>query len=84
MHDVVSTLKGSSVGPLELIMTEDRPTDDFRYAIDNKKINALGWAPGGKFEEQLILTVSWYLQVHARKTMDEVYAEQRPEAKAKL
>ncbi len=49
--------------------TDDRPTDDFRYAVSIEKVNALGWAPSTaspefqrRFEDNLDLTVAWYLQ----------------------
>jgi dTDP-glucose 4,6-dehydratase len=42
----------------------DRPGHDFRYAIDDAKLRALGWAPRASFEEALRLTVEWY-RTHA-------------------
>lgn len=59
---------------IKMIKTDDRPNDDFRYAVDNQKINDLGWEPStaaskGKFmrtfEENLDLTVLWYLHNYA-------------------
>ena len=38
----------------------DRPGHDFRYAVDDAKIRALGWAPQASFEEALQRTVDWY------------------------
>ena len=41
----------------------DRPGHDFRYAIDDSKIRALGWQPRESFETALRRTVEWY-QAH--------------------
>jgi dTDP-glucose 4,6-dehydratase len=38
----------------------DRPGHDRRYAVDCKKIAALGWAPRRNFEEGLADTINWY------------------------
>jgi dTDP-glucose 4,6-dehydratase len=39
----------------------DRPGHDFRYALDNAKIEReLGWRPETKFEDGLSQTVDWY------------------------
>jgi dTDP-glucose 4,6-dehydratase len=40
---------------------EDRPGHDLRYAVDDSKLRALGWAPKRGFEEGLTGTVEWYL-----------------------
>jgi len=39
---------------------EDRPGHDRRYALDDEKLRALGWAPERPFEEGLADTVEWY------------------------
>ena len=40
----------------------DRPGHDFRYALDNAKIeHELGWRPEIRFEDGLRRTVQWYL-----------------------
>jgi len=39
---------------------EDRLGHDFRYAIDDSKLRALGWKPEHTFEEWLEKTVDWY------------------------
>lgn len=40
----------------------DRPGHDYRYAIDNGKIESeLGWRPQETFESGLRKTISWYL-----------------------
>lgn len=47
---------------LKIIHTDDRPNDDFRYAIDNAKIETLGWkAKNDLVEENLKSTIEWYL-----------------------
>jgi dTDP-glucose 4,6-dehydratase len=39
----------------------DRPGHDFRYALDNAKIQSeLGWRPETRFEDGLSRTVDWY------------------------
>jgi dTDP-glucose 4,6-dehydratase len=43
---------------------EDRPGHDFRYSVDSSKIkNELNWKPNFKFEDAMIGTVSWYLDM---------------------
>lgn len=39
---------------------QDRLGHDFRYAIDDSKLRALGWKPEHTFEEWLEKTVNWY------------------------
>jgi dTDP-glucose 4,6-dehydratase len=39
---------------------QDRPGHDFRYAIDNAKLVALGWKPSASFKKQLERAVNWY------------------------
>jgi dTDP-glucose 4,6-dehydratase len=42
-------------------LVPDRPGHDFRYALDNAKIeHELGWRPEIRFEDGLHLTVDWY------------------------
>jgi dTDP-glucose 4,6-dehydratase len=38
----------------------DRPGHDRRYAVDSRKVGALGWAPRRPFAEALAATVDWY------------------------
>lgn len=40
---------------------EDRPGHDFRYAMSNEKIKALGWVPEYKFREGIAQTCQWYV-----------------------
>jgi len=47
--------------PEDLIeFVSDRLGHDRRYALDCKKIHALGWEPEKNFEEALAFTVRWY------------------------
>ncbi len=39
----------------------DRPGHDRRYALDTRKLRALGWAPRADFEGALRETVDWYV-----------------------
>lgn len=38
----------------------DRPGHDRRYALDTRKLRALGWAPATDFERGIRETVAWY------------------------
>ena len=38
----------------------DRAVNDFRYAIDDRKIRKLGWKPKQHFNTSLTQTVKWY------------------------
>lgn len=38
----------------------DRPGHDRRYAVDSKKLRALGWTPDVDFERGLSNTIEWY------------------------
>jgi dTDP-glucose 4,6-dehydratase len=56
-------LKVMGLGKERIEYITDRPGHDRRYAVDNKKISALGWKPTyprEKFEEGLRETVEWY------------------------
>ncbi len=39
---------------------EHRLGHDFRYAIDDTKVRALGWSPEKGFDERLEETVKWF------------------------
>lgn len=46
-----------------IVHTDDRPTDDMRYAVDCTKMESLGWHSNPEmFQEKLDNTVSWYAQ----------------------
>ena len=38
----------------------DRAGHDYRYALDTRKIRALGWRPDVSFEVGMVETVAWY------------------------
>ena len=40
---------------------KDRPGHDFRYSLNTKKINELGWKSHSNFHEKLTYTIEWYL-----------------------
>ena len=40
----------------------DRKGHDFRYALNSKKINKLGWNCKMTFEKSIIKTITWYLK----------------------
>lgn len=65
MIDYVSTIlrtKFGFQGGLNLDFTLDRPTDDFRYAVNTEKVETLGWFPDvSGFEKNLTSTIGWYL-----------------------
>ncbi len=62
--DKLKPLKNQEISKYsDLIMhVDDRPGHDTRYAIDSSKIkNDLGWKPENSFENDLELTVLWYV-----------------------
>lgn len=65
IHKIVESVKRVSNGRFgnrpEIIYTDDRPTDDMRYAIDPSKLMKLGWRPSQQFDQKLDETVHWYL-----------------------
>jgi dTDP-glucose 4,6-dehydratase len=42
--------------------TKDRNFNDFRYAIDTTKLNAIGWKKSVHFHDGLQKTVEWYMK----------------------
>lgn len=61
IHNSVVEVTGSNFN-ITMKHTMDRPTDDFRYAIDNSKINGLGWYPKVEnFRMNLLLTVKSFI-----------------------
>lgn len=61
--DVVRTVL-QILGKRESLITfvEDRKGHDWRYAIDNSRIQTeLGWEPKHSFEQGLVETVEWYM-----------------------
>ncbi len=60
--DVIEQMLDILGKPTSLIRhVEDRPGHDRRYALDNTKLRALGWAHGATFDEALERTVRWYV-----------------------
>lgn len=55
---MICALVGKGEDQIEFV--PDRPGHDFRYALDNSKIRALGWAPKVDFTTGLEWTVRWY------------------------
>ena len=53
-------LKGDSLQYLDL--TEKRPGQDVRYAIDDTKLQGLGWKPVADFDRELKSIVKYYTQ----------------------
>lgn len=48
---------------VSLVFTNDRPTDDLRYAINNSNTSQeLIWAPIAEFDSQIERTIQWYLK----------------------
>lgn len=64
IYDVIAaTHKLSPLGAdTSLSFSDDRPTDDERYAVDNSKIRALGWAPSKDYAGNIEKTIAWYLK----------------------
>jgi len=59
--DITKTiLKVLGKDELSIEPVKDRPGHDFRYSIDCKKINRLGWKPRFNFEDAIKETVEWY------------------------
>lgn len=58
----VSRLILDTLGKPESLLqfVKDRPGHDRRYALDDSKLRALGWAPQADFEAALRETVLWY------------------------
>lgn len=55
----VTAPDGGHAGLVEYV--SDRPGHDWRYALDDGKIRALGWAPEVRLEDGLRATVRFYL-----------------------
>jgi dTDP-glucose 4,6-dehydratase len=59
--DVARTIVDALGKPRNLIqLVPDRLGHDWRYALDCRKLRALGWRPEAKFKEALRQTVLWY------------------------
>nr|WP_225583815.1 dTDP-glucose 4,6-dehydratase [Pseudoxanthomonas sp. PXM02] len=63
-----------------IVLVEDRPGHDRRYAIDASRLrDELGWAPHYTFEQGIAETVDWYLsnQAWVERVLDGSYRLQR-------
>lgn len=60
--EVVRTVLGlMGLGEDRIEFVADRPGHDFRYALDNCKIETeLGWRPSTRFEDGIKATLDWY------------------------
>lgn len=59
--DVAKTVLAALEKPESLIQfVPDRPGHDWRYALDNSSMKALGWQPNVGFAEGVEKTVEWY------------------------
>lgn len=64
--NILDEIKPRTTGTYEELITfvTDRPGHDWRYAIDNSKIDKeLQWQPSVTFEQGIRKTVEWYLGV---------------------
>ena len=55
---LILKIMGKSEGLIKFV--EDRPGHDRRYALDNAKIEKLGFKPSHNFEQALRETIEWY------------------------
>jgi dTDP-glucose 4,6-dehydratase len=53
-------LGGETIFHDHVEFTNDRPTDDHRYAVDIGKLRQLGWSPTIPFADGLRATIDWY------------------------
>jgi len=51
---------------IRLDLNYKRPGQDMRYAVDDTKLNQLGWNPKKKIEEELPGIIQWYLNDYNR------------------
>ena len=61
---ITDSLLGREIGYSEKLITyvDDRKGHDFRYAINNSKLQTdLGWKPTHIFEQEIEKTILWYL-----------------------
>jgi dTDP-glucose 4,6-dehydratase len=54
----ILTLMGCSTGLIQSVA--DRPGHDRRYALNDGKLQSLGWRPQRSFEQALEQTIAWY------------------------
>ena len=58
----MAELVHSAVKPLnpEIEFISDRPFNDSRYSVSDKKIRQLGWSPGNLVTEDIGTLIDWY------------------------
>lgn len=63
LHQMKGSDSGSGDEKIEdwVEYTKDRNFNDFRYAIDTTKLNAIGWKKSVPFHEGIQKTVEWYM-----------------------
>ena len=55
---------------LKVVHTDDRPTDDLRYAVRTDKLEMLGWKPRSDkkyFTKMILETIDWYKKNREKK-----------------
>ncbi|WP_030807126.1 dTDP-glucose 4,6-dehydratase [Streptomyces sp. NRRL S-337] len=60
LHLTKLLLDACGAGPDRIRHVADRPGHDRRYALDDRKLRALGYAPEVPFRTGLLRTVAWY------------------------
>lgn len=61
IHEICTKVFAKTKFNLKLNYTNDRPTDDKRYALSTQKIRKLGWKPKKEeFDKNLQYTILWY------------------------
>lgn len=65
LETVAILLDELGIDPEQIEFVADRPGHDRRYAIDARKIRALGWRPQTVFEKELRNTARWYTENRA-------------------
>lgn len=89
--DITRLILGRLGKPESLIRhVADRPGHDRRYALDDRRLRALGWTPAVPFREGLAATIDWYAERRDwweplktgeyRAYYDSVYAQRLMEA----
>jgi dTDP-glucose 4,6-dehydratase len=58
--EIVNTILNKTNATSKVTHVQDRLGHDIRYAIDNTKINALGWKPTTNLSDGLDKTIEWY------------------------
>jgi dTDP-glucose 4,6-dehydratase len=54
----ICTLAGAEKSAITFVA--DRPGHDFRYGLDNRRLDELGWRPEISFDDGLAETIAWY------------------------